>query len=78
MIKFMKLADFPEVQNLPVRDKLQLVDDLWLSMAAELSTLDVSDEEKTLLDERWASFLKDPDSALTLEQFDEKMRVLRG
>lgn len=74
----MKLADLPEVQNLPVRDKLQLVDDLWLSMAAQISALSVSDEEKTLLDERWASFLKDPDSALTLEQFQEKMRALRG
>ncbi len=74
----MKLADLPEVQNLPVRDKLQLVDDLWLSMAAQISALNVSDEEKTLLDERWASFLKDPDSALTLEQFQEKMRALRG
>ena len=48
----MKLADLPEVQNLPVRDKLQLVDDLWLSMAAQISALSVSDEEKTLLDER--------------------------
>jgi len=74
----MKLADLPEVQDLPVRDKLQLVDDLWLSMAAQISALSVSDEEKTLLDERWASFLKDPDSALTLEQFQEKMRALRG
>src|SRR5260370_37722577 len=74
----MKLADLQEVQNLPVRDKLQLVDDLWLSMAAQISALNVSDEEKTLMDERWASFLKDPDSALTLEQFQEKMRALRG
>jgi putative addiction module component (TIGR02574 family) len=78
MIKFMKLADFPEVQNLPVRDKLQLVDDLWLSMAEELSSLDVSDEERSLLDQRWASFLKAPDKALTLEQFDEQLRALRG
>jgi putative addiction module component (TIGR02574 family) len=77
MIKFMKLADFPEVQNLPVREKLQLVDDLWLSMAAQISALNVSEEEKILLDERWASFLKDPAATLTLEQFDEKLRALR-
>jgi putative addiction module component (TIGR02574 family) len=77
MIKFMKLADFPEVQNLPVREKLQLVDDLWLSMAAQISALNVSEEEKILLDERWASFLKDPAATLTLDQFDEKLRALR-
>jgi putative addiction module component (TIGR02574 family) len=76
--RFMKLADFPEVRELPVRDKLQLVDDLWLSVEAELSSLDVSNEEKALLEERWAPFLKAPDSALTLEQFQEKMSVLRG
>jgi hypothetical protein len=42
----MKLIDLPEVQNLPVREKLRLVDELWLSMAPELPSLEVSQEER--------------------------------
>jgi putative addiction module component (TIGR02574 family) len=69
----MKLADFREVRGLSALEKLQLVDELWLSVAPQLGSLPVSQEEKDLLDARWAAFLKDPSSALTLEQFQEKM-----
>jgi putative addiction module component (TIGR02574 family) len=74
----MKLADFPEVATLPVEAKLELMDELWLSMAPELESLAVSEEHKELLDERWAAFLKHPDSALTVKEFQEKMQALRG
>jgi len=73
----MKLADFPEVRALSAQEKLQLVDELWLSVAPQLDALAVSQDEKNLLDARWAAFLKDPSSALTLEQFQEKMRKHR-
>lgn len=76
MIKPMKLADFPEVQDLPIRQKLQLVDELWLSMLPELDSLEVSREEKDLLDERWAAFLRDPESALTLDEFQRRMKAV--
>ena len=35
----MRLTDFPDVQGLPVRQKLELVDELWISMAPEPSSL---------------------------------------
>ena len=73
----MKLADFPDVQDLPLRQKLELVDELWLSMSPELNSLEVSQEEKELLDERWAAFLKDPESALTLDEFQRRMKAIR-
>jgi putative addiction module component (TIGR02574 family) len=73
----MKLADFPEVRALSAQEKLQLVDELWLSAAPQLASLPVSQDEKKLLDARWEAFLKDPSSALTLEQFQEKMRNFR-
>lgn len=72
----MKLIDLPEVQNLPVREKLRLVDELWLSMAPELNSLEVSQEEKATLDDRWANFLGDPASALSLEEFQQRMKAL--
>jgi putative addiction module component (TIGR02574 family) len=73
----MKLADFPDVYDLPLREKLKLVDELWLSMASELDSLEVSQQEKELLDERWAAFLKDPNSAITLTEFQRRMKALR-
>jgi putative addiction module component (TIGR02574 family) len=73
----MKLADFPEVRALSAQEKLQLVDELWLSVAPQLGLLAVSKEEKDVLDARWEAFLNDPSSALTLEQFQEKMRKHR-
>ena len=78
MIRSMKLADFPDVQDLPVREKLQLVDELWLSMTPELDSLDVTQEEKELLDERWAAFLQDPSAALTLDEFQRRMKAIRA
>ena len=74
----MKLAELPEVQNLPVREKLELVDELWLALTQELESLEVSDDEKTLLDERWEAFLKDPDSALSIDQFRRKFNERRA
>ncbi len=54
----MKLADFPGVGALPVQEKLELVDELWLSVTPQLESLATSEEEKSLLDSRWAAFLK--------------------
>jgi putative addiction module component (TIGR02574 family) len=73
----MTLTDFPAVQALSAQEKLLLVDELWLSVAPELDTLEVSEEEKGMLDERWAAFLKDPASALSLEQFKQRLKALR-
>jgi putative addiction module component (TIGR02574 family) len=74
----MKLAELPEIQNLPVREKLELVDELWMALTHELESLEVSDGEKTLLDERWDAFLKDPDSALSIDQFRRRLNERRA
>jgi putative addiction module component (TIGR02574 family) len=73
----MTLTDFPDVKALSAREKLQLVDEIWVSVAPELDALEVSAEEKGTLDERWTAFLKDPASALTLEQFKERLNNRR-
>ena len=57
-----------EVMALPAQEKLDLIDKLLESISPELDEADVSDEEKKLLDERWENYLRNPDSALTLEQ----------
>jgi len=57
---------------------LQLIDELWSSMGDELDLGQVSEEERKLLDERWESFLRNPDSALTIEEFQKRMKAIRS
>jgi len=64
----MNPAVLHEVMALPAQEKLDLIDKLLESISPELDEADVSDEEKKLLDERWENYLRNPDSALTLEQ----------
>jgi len=73
----MKLADLPQVRSLPAREKLELADELWQEAAHELESLEVTPEERELLDERWAAYLRDPSLALTGEQFQAKVKQLR-
>jgi len=74
----MTLTDFPEVRALTVREKLQLVDELWISVSPELAAMEVSEEEKEILDTRWAAYIRDPASALTLEEFRKKLNSFRA
>jgi putative addiction module component (TIGR02574 family) len=73
----MKLADLPQVRALSAQEKLQLVDELWQDVARDLEQMDVTAEEKQLLDDRWTTFLRDPSSALGLEQFKQRVKALR-
>lgn len=74
----MILTDLPQVQALSVREKLELVDELWKAVSEDLNALKVTQEEKDILDQRWDAYLQDPSSALTLDQFKLQMRALRA
>lgn len=74
----MSLKQFPEVEALSVRDKLALVDDLWLAVSADVEALEVSEQEREVLDQRWEEFRKAPESALTIEEFARRLREMRG
>jgi putative addiction module component (TIGR02574 family) len=72
-----KLADLPEVRALSAREKLELMDELWQELARQADEIEVTPEAKKLLDERWAAFLRDPSSALTVEQLKERVEAVR-
>jgi len=69
----MTLADIPQIQQLSTAEKLQLVAELWDSIAADPRNVPVSEEEKVLLEERWQEHLRDPKSALSLEEFKKRL-----
>ena len=74
----MKLADLPEVRALSAREKMELLDELWQDLARDFDWLGVTPEEKAVLDKRWAAYLRDPSSALTLQQFQAKLSAQRA
>ena len=69
----MSLADIPQIQQLSTQEKLQLVAELWDSIAVNPQNVPVSEEEKRLLEERWQEHLRDPKSALSLEEFQKRL-----
>jgi putative addiction module component (TIGR02574 family) len=69
----MTLTDLPQVQRLSAAEKLQLLGELWDSIAAEPANVPVSAQEKILLEERWQEHLRDPKSALSLEEFKQRL-----
>jgi len=42
----MSLSELPQVQSLSVREKLELVDELWKAVSSDLDAIEVTREEK--------------------------------
>lgn len=74
----MGLAELPQVQSLSVREKLELVDELWKALSPELDAMEMTQEERNILDGRWAAFLQNPSSVLTVDQFKKELNALRA
>jgi putative addiction module component (TIGR02574 family) len=74
----MTLTELPQVQALSVREKLELVDEIWASVSSNSDSLEVTQEEKDILDHRWADFLANPGAALSLTDFKTKINALRA
>jgi putative addiction module component (TIGR02574 family) len=74
----MILKELPQVQTLSVREKLERVDDLLKSLSCDLDEIEATQEEKDILDGRWAHFLQNPSSALTVDQFKRELNALRA
>ena len=74
----MSLAELPQVQALSVREKLELVDELWKAVSADLDAMEVTQEEKDTLNARWEDFLQNPSCALTVDQFKKGLSALRS
>jgi putative addiction module component (TIGR02574 family) len=70
----MKLADFPAIKALSTDEKLLLIDELHIAVSTEEDA--VSEEVQKTLDDRWARYLKDPSSAMTLDELKAKMAKL--
>lgn len=62
-----------EILGLSVAERLQIVEDIWDSIAADSSDLAISDELRIELDRRMEAYEKDPDTGVTWEELDERL-----
>ena len=52
-----------DVSELPVSERLQLVQDIWESIAAAPEALELTDDDKRLIDERLEACQRNPKAA---------------
>ena len=67
-------AEFTQVFELSISEKLQLLEDLWDSISVVPDQLPVLDWQKDELDKRKAAYLKNPDSGSSWESVKARIR----
>lgn len=71
----MKNSELHEIFELPLHERLQLVEDLWDSIAVDTTEVPITAEQRQELDIRLAALEGDPDSGDTWENV--KSRVMQ-
>jgi len=66
-----------DISALPPSDQIRIVQAIWDRLADGVGT-ELSDSQRAELDRRWAEYKADPSTALTEEEFRERIRVARG
>jgi len=50
-----------DLLNLSIPERIQLVEDLWDTIAAEADAVELTEEEKKIIDERLEAYHKNPE-----------------
>ncbi len=66
-----------QISRLPIEDQLQIIHAVWNKMGTNAAT-NLTQQQRTELDQRMARFRSDPDSALTETELREKVRDSRS
>jgi putative addiction module component (TIGR02574 family) len=62
-----------EINQLDIAERLQLVEDLWDSVASRASEFPISDAQKAELGRRLAKHREDPNRGVTLNQIAARL-----
>ncbi|YAF96488.1 MAG: addiction module protein [Nodularia sp. CChRGM 3473] len=68
-------TEFTQIFELTLSEKLQLVEDLWDSIASVPEQISVLDWQKEELAKRKAAYLQNPDSGSSWEEVKERIRL---
>ena len=70
----MKQSLVADILELPVAERVRLVEAIWDSIASAPEALPLTDWQREELDRRLAEFEADPDSGSTLEEVFARLR----
>ncbi len=57
-----------EILKLPVEERIQLVQDIWDSIAADVQGMELTEAEKQLIDERLEACHRNPEAGSSREE----------
>jgi putative addiction module component (TIGR02574 family) len=66
-----------ELRNLPLSERLELVEDLWDSIAKESQDLALTPAQIAELDRRFADYEENPDQGIAWEELRDRIRTER-
>ena len=66
-----------DISALPPNDQLRVVQTIWDRLPKNVGT-ELSAANQAELDRRWAEYKADPSTALTEDEFKERIRISRG
>ncbi len=67
---------FPELAKLSVEEKKRLIDELWQEVSGS-ETEEPDPELVRLLEQRWRAYERNPETAMTIEEFRHRIGVFR-
>lgn len=68
-----KAALSKSMRKLPVTDRMELIDELWHSLAADQADIPVPKWQQEMIDEKLAEIEANPGKGMPLEQFQRKI-----
>lgn len=69
----MRASDIPVISRLNIQEKIELMEDLWDTIAADESALPVPSSHRDELDRRQELYENAPDQLLSLEELKTKI-----
>ena len=73
MAKPVKLPP-PGFEDLSIEEKIDYVQSLWDHIAADISTVPLTEWQRQVLERRVAAYEKDPDAGVPWEELRERLR----
>jgi putative addiction module component (TIGR02574 family) len=67
-------TELKEILEMSVAERIQLVEDIWDSIAAVPEALSLTDDERRELDRRLEAYAENPDEGISWDELKEKVR----
>jgi putative addiction module component (TIGR02574 family) len=68
------MTEIKEILKMSVAERLHLVETIWDSIAAESEDDEISEEHKSILNDRLESYYNNPENNISRKEVDKKVR----